>query len=130
MKKKILAAVTAVMLAAGALVGCTEASQVSNNISQEADNFNVLRRFAVINTRTDKVEFELVGAFSLDASDSKKISLICEMEDGTYKKQIIGLNRDSMYVIEDLGGAKVNKYKYEVNYIPESIVPFTITNKK
>lgn len=118
------------MLATGALVGCTEASQVSNNVSQEADNFNVLRRFAVINTRTDKVEFEVVGAFSLDASDSKKISLICEMEDGTYKKQIIGLNRDSMYVIEDLGGAKVNKYKYEVNYIPESIVPFTITNKK
>lgn len=86
MKKKILLAVTAVMLASGALVGCTEASKVSNNVSQEADNFNVLRRFAVINTRTDKVEFELVGAFSLDASDSKKISLICEMEDGTYKK--------------------------------------------
>lgn len=84
MKKKILLAVTAVMLASGALVGCTEASKVSNNVSQEADN----------------------------------------------KKQIIGLNRDSMYVIEDLGGAKVNKYKYEVNYIPESIVPFTITNKK
>lgn len=51
MRKKILVAVTAVMLAAGALVGCTEASQVSNNVSQEADNFNVLRRFAVINTR-------------------------------------------------------------------------------
>lgn len=37
MKKKILAAVTAAMLAAGALVGCTEASQVSHNVSQEAD---------------------------------------------------------------------------------------------
>lgn len=35
-----------------------------------------------------------------------------------------------MYVIEDLGGAEVNKYKYEVNYIPESIVPFEITDKK
>lgn len=45
MKKKILLAVTAVMLASGALVGCTEASKVSNNVSQEADNFNVLRRF-------------------------------------------------------------------------------------
>ena len=47
-----------------------------------------------------------------------------------YKKHIIGLNDDTMYVIEDLGGAKVNKYKYEVNYIPESIIPFTITNKE
>ena len=133
MRKKILLAVVAVvaaMLVMGAVAGCGEADKVSRNVSQEADNFNVLRRFAVINTRTDKVEFEIVGAFSLDASDSKKISLICEMEDGTYKKQIIGLNKDSMYVIEDLGGAKVNKYKYEVNYIPESIVPFTVTNKK
>lgn len=61
---------------------------------------------------------------------NEKISIICEMEDGTYKKHIIGLNENTMYVIEDLGGAKVNKYKYEVNYIPESIVPFTVTEKE
>lgn len=48
------------------ITACTEADKVSSNVSQEADNFNVLRRFAVINTRTDKVEFELVGAFSLE----------------------------------------------------------------
>lgn len=130
MKKKLLGITMLVVLTCGLLSGCTEAEKVSENVSTEADNFNVLRRFAVINTRTDKVEFEVIGAFSLDASNSKKISLICEMEDGTYKKHIIGLNQNTMYVIEDLGGAKVNKYKYEVNYIPESIVPFTITNKK
>ena len=111
------------------LMGCssTEASQVSHNVSQEADNFNVLRRFAVINTRTDKVEFELIGAFSLDASSYPKIKVIVEKEDGSYLKHIIGLNGDTFYVVEDLGGAKVNKYKYEVNYIPKTIIPFTIT---
>ena len=126
MKKKIVAVMAVVMLAAMMLAGCTEASQVSHNVSQEADNFNVLRRFAVINTRTDKVEFELIGAFSLDASAYPKISVIVEKEDGSYFKHIIGLNDDTFYVVEDLGGAKVNKYKYEVNYIPETIVPFTI----
>ncbi|MGG5339318.1 hypothetical protein [Enterococcus sp. AZ172] len=30
----------------------------------------------------------------------------------------------------DLESAKVNEYKYEVNYIPESIIPFTATEKK
>lgn len=129
MKRKIGMALAIMMLAGMVLIGCTEADKVSENVSTEADNFNVLRRFAVINSRTDKVEFEVIGAFSLDASNSKKISIICEMEDGTYKKHIIGLNDHTMYVIEDLGGAKVNKYKYEVNYIPESIVPFTITEK-
>ena len=127
MKKKIVAVIAVVMLAAMMLAGCTEASQVSHNVSQEADNFNVLRRFAVINTRTDKVEFELIGAFSLDASSYPKISVIVEKEDGSYFKHIIGLNDDTFYVVEDLGGAEVNKYKYEVNYIPETIVPFTIT---
>lgn len=129
MKKKIIAVMSVVMLVAAMLVGCTEANQVSYNVSQEADNFNVLRRFAVINTRTDKVEFELIGAFSLQVEDShdNQVEVIVEMEDGAYKKHIIGMNENTMYVVEDLGGAEVNKYKYEVNYIPETIVPFTIT---
>ncbi|QBF00054.1 hypothetical protein PMF13cell1_05650 [Blautia producta] len=130
MRKKLGVAVAMFIIVCMTVVGCTEANKVSNNVSQEADNFNVLRRFAVINSRTDKVEFEVIGAFSLDATDKEKISIICEMEDGTYKKHIIGLNENTMYVIEDLGGAKVNKYKYEVNYIPESIVPFTVTEKE
>ena len=125
-KKRILASLLIAAMTIG-MVGCTEASQVSYNVSQEADNFNVLRRFAVINTRTDKVEFELIGAFSLDASAYPKISVIVEKEDGSYFKHIIGLNTDTFYVVEDLGGAEVNKYKYEVNYIPETIVPFTVT---
>lgn len=130
MRKKLGVTVAMFIIVCMTVVGCTEANKVSNNVSQEADNFNVLRRFAVINSRTDKVEFEVIGAFSLDATDKEKISIICEMEDGTYKKHIIGLNENTMYVIEDLGGAKVNKYKYEVNYIPESIVPFTVTEKE
>lgn len=65
--KKRMAVIAAIgCLGIGGIVtGCTEADKVSTNVSKEADNFNVLRRFAVINTRTDKVEFEIVGAFSL-----------------------------------------------------------------
>lgn len=126
--KKIAAALMSVIMILG-LMGCTEADQVSHNVSQEADNFNVLRRFAVINTRTDKVEFELIGAFSLDASAYPKISVIVEKEDGTYLKHIVGLNEDTFYIVEDIGGAAVNKYKYEINYIPETIVPFTVTSE-
>ena len=131
MKKKIIFIVTMCILVFS-LSGCmqTESDKVSYNVSKEAENFNVLRRFAVINTRTDKVEFELVGAFSRENVKQNEVSIVVELEDGTYKKHIIGLNENTMYVIEDLGGAKVNKYKYEVNYIPESIVPFTITTSE
>lgn len=131
MKNKIiLIMITTIIVIAGCVTGCdTEADRVVVNMKQEAENFNILRRFAVINTRTDKVEFELIGAFSREESNSDQVTLIVEMEDGSYKRHIIGLNEDTMYVIEDLGGAKVNKYKYEVNYIPESIIPFTIVEK-
>lgn len=128
MKKKVLLLMMCLTICM-IIGGCTEANQVSYNVSQEADNFNVLRRFAVINTRTDKVEFELIGAFSLDASEYPKIKVIVEKDGGTYLKHIIGLNDDTFYVVEDLGGAEVNKYKYEVNYIPETIVPFTVTSE-
>lgn len=108
------------------LSGCTEADKVSKNIAKEADNFNVYRRVVIINTRTDKVEFEIVGKMSLDISSSR-INCVVE-EDGKYYKHIINLTENNMYVVEDLGGSNVSKYKYEINYIPESIIPFTITN--
>ena len=128
MKKltKILLILVSAALICG---GCTEADKVVKNMEREAENFNILRRFAVINTRTDKVEFELIGAFSREDVKSDQVTLVVEMEDGSYKRHIIGLNEDTMYIIEDLGGAKVNKYKYEVNYIPQSIVPWTVTTK-
>ena len=80
MKKRILLAVLMVAVVIGGLVGCTEAEKVSHNVSQEADNFNVLRRLAVINSRTDKVEFEVVGAFSLEVENRNKINITVEKE--------------------------------------------------
>ena len=114
------------------LSGCesTQSSQVSYNVSQEADNFNVIRRVAVINTRTDKIEFEVIGRISVDTSDSDKLVIIVEAEKGIYKKHLINMTEWNMYVVEDLEGAQVNQYKYEVNYMPETIIPFTITENK
>ena len=108
------------------LTGCTEANKVSVNIAKEADNFNVYRRVVIINTRTDKIEFEVIGKMSVRVKDNR-LDCIVE-EDGKYYKHIINLTSNNMYVIEDLGGSEVNKYKYEINYIPQSIIPVTITN--
>ncbi|EME7094148.1 hypothetical protein [Enterococcus faecium] len=107
-----------------------ESDKVSYNVSQEADNFNVIRRVAVINTRTDKVEFEAIGRISVDTEDKNKLVILVETGKNQYKKHLVNMTSWNMYVIEDLEGAKVNEYKYEVNYMPESIVPFTVTEKK
>ena len=128
MNKKIM--VMAMLMFVFLLGGCRESDKVSYNVSQEADNFNVIRRVAVINTRTDKIEFEVIGRISVDTSDSDKLVIIVEAEKGIYKKHLINMTEWNMYVVEDLEGAKVNEYKYEVNYMPETIIPFTITENK
>ena len=132
MNKKILLLLSFLTIL---LASCTEADKVSHNISKEADNFNVIRRVAVINTRTDKVEFEVIGRISVyDNTSSKEststLTVVAETDKDKYKKHIIKLTNWNMYVVEDLAGAAVDQYKYEINYMPESILPFKITESK
>lgn len=127
---KKISGILLVVAALFILSGCRQASRVSHNVSQEADNFNVVRRVAVINTLSSKVEFEVIGNISVNTSNSDKLEIIVESEKGVYKKHLINMTQFNMYVVEDLEGADVNNFKYEVNYMPESIVPFTITNNE
>ena len=129
MKKKILIVILILTMAL-MVSACRQSDRVSHNISKEADNFNVVRRLAVINTISGEPIFELIGRFSLEVnSEANKISIIVETEENVYKKHIIGLNRaTTMYVVEDIDGANVSKYKYEINYLPKMIQPFTVTS--
>lgn len=111
------------------LTGCTEVGRVSYNIRQEADNFNVSRRIVVINARTDKPIFEMVGNFSIQNNSTNELEIICEIENGKYQKHFVYLNEWTMYVVEDLEGSNVEKYHYEVNYLPEMIMPFELVHK-
>lgn len=123
----VAAVVTFLMILAMIFSGCTESDKVSNNISKEADNFNVTRRLAVFNARTDKPVFELVGNFSLSNNGANELEVICEVERGIYKKHFVYLNEWTIYVVEDVSGAYVDPYHYEVNFLPEMIVPVTVT---
>ena len=130
MNKKIV--IPVMLMGAFLLGGCDgrESDEVSYNVSKEADNFNVIRRVAVINVRTDKIEFEVIGRISVDTDDSDKLVILVEVEQGVYKKHLVNMTEWNMYVVEDLEGAEVNQYRYEVNYMPESIIPFTVTENK
>ena len=124
----IMIAIVAVMIMTS---GCRESDRVSYNVSKDADNFNVMRRLAVINTVEGKPVFELVGRFSIEAdSNDKQLEVIVETDKGTYKKHIIGLNdATTMYVIEDINGADVSKYHYEINFLPEAIRLIKVVRK-
>lgn len=126
--KKIIAIILLAMVLIGC-VGCTQADRVSHNISKDADRFNVTRRLAVINARTDKPVFEIIGNFSISNNMNNELEIVCEVENGKYKKHFVYLNEWTIYTVEDVSGAYVDNYHYEVNYLPEMIVPVTITMK-
>ena len=128
--KKFFALIFAAIMMVTPLVGCdTQADRVSYNISQQADNFNVTRRLAVINARTDKPIFELIGNFALGNNYSGELEVIVETAPGIYKKHFVYLNEWVIYVVEDVSGAYVDPYHYEINFLPEMIVPVTFISE-
>ncbi|HZK34754.1 MAG TPA: hypothetical protein VFD33_05550 [Bacillota bacterium] len=124
--KRVLILITVVMIVV-LLGGCNQATRVSHNVSKEADNFNVIRRLTVLNARTDNPMFELIGAFSFELQDNRIIATV-ETGPNEYKKHSVGLNEWTLWVVEDVSGADVDKYKYEVNFLPEMIVPVKFTS--
>ena len=119
MKKKIVAVIVLVLLICITVTGCTEANQVSYNISKEADNFNVTRKLTVLNARTDTILLELTGTFALKNNDANELEVIIETAENKYQKDYVYLNDYTMYVVEDISGASVDKYQYEINFLPE-----------
>lgn len=104
------------------LTACTEADRVSQNISQQADNFNIVRRLTVFNTRTDAVLFQMTGKFSIKTDkDDGQLEVTCEIADGKYSKHFVRLSAETTYIVEDMSGADVSKYSYELNFLPQMI---------
>ena len=117
MKKKVIAIMMCFVALACVLCGCQRQSdRVAYNISKEADNFNVTRRL-----------FELIGNFAISNNSTNELEVTVEVGQGVYKKHMVYLNEWTIYVVEDVSGAYVDKYHYEVNFLPEMIVPVTFT---
>lgn len=114
------------LLAVLLLVGCRESEKVSYNVSREADSFGVVRRVTVINMRSDNIVFEAVGNIAIDTSNEEKLIVIAKTDEDTFKKHYINMTDWNMYVVEDVEGAKADQYKYEIRYIPESVIPLEV----
>lgn len=111
------------------MTGCQEAERVSYNLSKQADNFNITRRLAVFNMRTDKCIMTMTGRFSIQNEGHDELAVIVEVDRAKhiYQKHFIYLNEWTMYTVEDVTGANVSRYSYEVEFLPQTIIPIKIT---
>ena len=129
MKKRILSSLILITMMCFLLTGCeTEAQRVSYNLSQEADNFNVVRQLTVINCIGGDVLFQMTGKMSIKADTSDNQLEIIVEDDGTYVKHFVGLSDNVTYVVEDLnlGDNAVSKYKYTLNFNPNMWIPHNV----
>lgn len=110
--------------------GCMqEADRVSHNLSQEADNFNVVRQLTVINCIQGDVLFQMTGKFSIEVDTTdQQLEVIVESSDGSYQKHFIGLSDNVTYVVEQKNYKEVSKYKYSLNYNPKMWIPVELKN--
>ena len=130
--KKLFATVAVVIMLMVSMTGCVdEATVVSHNVSKEADNFNVVRRLTVINTRTDKCLLQMTGKISIeDVTDGIAVLVEVDRDKGIYQKHWVYLNENTMYTVEDLNGVGVSKYAYELEFMPQELVPVRITTNE
>lgn len=124
MKKKILCAITVLILSAAALTSCstTEADKVNHNLNMQADQFEVERRVTVYNARTDTVILQVEGYLSLSNNYSGELVITCKTGAGTYKKNYVYLTENTLYCMEDITGTHTDPYHYKW-YWHTSILP-------
>src|SRR5688572_31757663 len=112
-KLAILSVVSA--LVAGAIVtGCSsDADVASENLSKEADSFNINRRVVFVNGITDQYLLEITGKCSI-TDEGNQLEVTCKVGDDAYKKHFLGLSDNVTYFAEQLESANVSRYHYTV----------------
>ena len=104
--------------------GCSQADIVNQNISKEADNFNINRRLVVFNDMTGDIKMTVEGKMSITADTAdNQLEIIAEISPGVYKKDFVGLNIHTSYIVEQIEVAEINRYKYVINFNPNMWVP-------
>lgn len=107
--KKWLILAMAMVLCVVSLTGCktgnyytSEARDAKWEVKTDANNFKVMRRITVVNTRTNEMLLQFEGKFALTNNDNNELEMTIKNDDGSYKIDYIYLNENVAYVVEDI----------------------------
>lgn len=121
MNRKLVAITGALMLSLGA---CTPAQTASYNLSNDSDNFRVMRRVVFVNGITDKYLLSIEGLCSITKdNEDTQLEVTCKTGDGEYKKHYLGISDNVTYFVEQLDATAVDTFHYKVQFRPEELLP-------
>ena len=86
------------------------------------------RRLTVFNMRSDKVLMQMTGCFALHNDADNELEVVCELPDGSYQKHLVYLNEWTMYTVEQLNTSDVDRFNYELNFLPQELPGVKITS--
>lgn len=112
------------LIVAIVLTGCTESRVVSSNLSEDADNFKVLRKITFINTITDEVLYTVEGNFSITADpEDNQLEITAKTGSSDYQKHFLGLSPTTVYIVEQMEWVETNKYNFKITVKPSAVLP-------
>ena len=114
--KKFICILLVAVVALFCFASCTAAENVNMNLSQAADNFEVVRKITVYNARTDLVVMEMEGYMSLSNNSNRELVVTCKVGENEYKKNYVYLNEYVIYVVEDITGTTTDPYHYKIHF--------------
>ena len=123
---KWLARSAAGLLALGLFAGAcsSSADEVSYNLSQAADEFEIERRIIFINGITDEIPLVIEGRCSIEVDGSdKQLEVTCKDGEDDFKKHFLGLSDNMSYIVEQIEGADVSEFRSRVIIKPEALIP-------
>ena len=129
--KKIITVLSLSVMLVITLCSCSifdEVDVASENVSKEADNFKSYRKVTIINNMTDTTLLEFEGWASIKVDEGEKqLEIIYRTGKEQYKKDFVGLNNMTTYVVTQLDSMNVDPYQYEWTYHSEgNLIPIDI----
>lgn len=105
------------------LAGCDRAADVaSRNLSEAADNFEIVRKITFYNTWTDTEMLEIEGRCAITPV-ANKITVTCRTGHADYVKHYLGLGGNVTYMAEQLKTASVSEFHHRIQWRPQTIIP-------
>ena len=116
MKKRIFALMVMVAMMM-TMVGCSQPTNATYQLKNDADEFKITRKITVINLRTDAVLYEIEGRISYTVEADGDFSIVAKVGEDMFKRDTIGVGQAGngvTYIVEQIDPFQEDPYHYEI----------------